>query len=73
VVDAFSKRAHKVHIGAINMYRKNLKEKNVATTNSDQHYLKIKEILQQGNFQEKFNSYELKEDGVLMYKGKAYV
>jgi hypothetical protein len=35
VVDALNKIAHEVH---------------VAATNSDQHYLKIKETLQQGNF-----------------------
>jgi hypothetical protein len=73
VVDALSRRAHEVHIAAISMYKTDLKDQIIATTNSDQHYLKIKEILQQGNFQQKFNSYELKEDGILMYKGKVYV
>jgi hypothetical protein len=29
--------------------------------------------LQQGNFHQKFNSCELKEDGILMYKGETYV
>jgi hypothetical protein len=73
VVDALSKRAHEVHIAAINIYKTDLKDKIVATTNLDQHYLKIKEILQQGNFQQKFDSYKLKGDGILMYKGKVYV
>jgi hypothetical protein len=73
VVDALNRRAHEVHIAAINMYRTYLKDKIIATTNSDQHYVKIKETLQQGNFQQKFNYYELKEDGILMYKGKVYV
>jgi hypothetical protein len=35
--------------------------------------VKIKETLQQDNFQQKFNFYELKEDGILMYKEKVYV
>jgi hypothetical protein len=35
--------------------------------------LKIKEILQQGNLQQKINYYELKEDGILTYRGKMYV
>jgi hypothetical protein len=35
--------------------------------------VKIKEMLQHGSFQQKFNSCELKEYGVLMYKGKVYV
>jgi hypothetical protein len=68
VVDALSRRAHEVHIVAISMYRTNLKDKIVSTTNSDQNYLKIKEALQQGNFHQKINYYELKEDGIIMYK-----
>jgi hypothetical protein len=73
VTDALSRRAHEVHIASINMYRIDLKDKIIAATNSDQQYVKIKEILQQGNFQHKFNFYELKEDKNLMYKGKVYV
>jgi hypothetical protein len=60
VIDALNRRSHEVHIAAINMHRKNMKDKIVVTTNSDQHYLKIKEILKQGNFQQKFNAYEVK-------------
>jgi CRISPR/Cas system-associated protein Cas7 (RAMP superfamily) len=73
VVDALIRRDHEVHVAAISMYMTDIKDQIIAVENSDQHYVKIKEILQQGNFQKKFNSYELKEDGVLMYKGKAYV
>jgi hypothetical protein len=73
VVDALNMRAHEVHIATISMYMTDLKDKIIATTNSDQHYVKIKEALQQGNFQHKFNYYELKEDKILMYKGKVYV
>jgi hypothetical protein len=73
LVDALSRRSHEVHITATRMYGTNLKDKVIATTNSDQNYLKIKETLQQGNFQQKFNYYKLEEDGILMYKGKLYV
>jgi hypothetical protein len=73
VADALSRRAHEVHIAAINMYKIDPKDKIIATTNSDQHSVKIKETLQQGNFQQKINYYELKEDGILMYKGDVYV
>ena len=41
--------------------------------NSDKNYLKIKETLEEGNFQQRFNYYEMKEDGISMYKGKVYV
>jgi hypothetical protein len=73
VVDALNRRSHEVHIAAINMYMKYLKYKIVATTNSDKSYLKIKEILQEDNFQQKNYFYELKEDAILGYKGNVYV
>jgi hypothetical protein len=44
------------------MYTKDLKEQIIVVANSYQHYVKIKETLQKGNFQQKFKSYELKED-----------
>jgi hypothetical protein len=37
VVDALSRRAHEVHIAAINMYMTDLKDKIIAATNSYQH------------------------------------
>jgi hypothetical protein len=73
VVDALNKRSHEVHIEAISMYGTYLKDKFIATTNSYKNYLKIKDTLQEGNFQQKFNYYESKEDEILMYKGKVYV
>jgi hypothetical protein len=73
VVDALNRRAHEVHISAINMFSIDLKDKIIEVENSDQQYLKIKETLQQRKLQQKFNYYDLKEDGILMYKGKMYV
>jgi hypothetical protein len=35
--------------------------------------VQIKETLQQGNFQQKIKDYELREDGILMYRGRVYV
>jgi hypothetical protein len=73
VVDALSRRAHEVHVTTINMYRTYLKYQIISTTNSDQQYVKIRETSQQGKFQQKLNSYELKEDGILMYNVKVYL
>jgi hypothetical protein len=73
VADALNMRVCEFHITTISMYRIDLKDKIVATTNSNQNYLKLKETLQQDNFQHKFNYYEMKEDGIIMYKGKVYV
>jgi hypothetical protein len=62
-----------MHISTISMFNTYLKDKILEAANSDQQYVKIKETLQQDNLQHKFNYYELKEDGILMYKGKIYV
>jgi hypothetical protein len=40
---------------------------------SDQQYMETREKLQQGNNQQKIQDYELREDGILMYKGRSYV
>jgi hypothetical protein len=53
VTDALNRRDHEVHIAAINMYMKDLKYKIVASSNLNHSYLKIKETLQQGKFQQK--------------------
>jgi hypothetical protein len=50
-----------------------LKDKILEATNPDHHYLQIKENLQQDNLQQKFKNYELKEDVILLYRGKEYV
>jgi len=42
VVDALNMRVHEVHIVTISMYMTYLKEKMIATTNSDHHHVKIK-------------------------------
>jgi hypothetical protein len=73
VVDALKRRAHEVHAASIIMYKKYFKDQTIAIVNSYQQYVKIRQTLQQGKFQQKLNSYELKEDGILMYKGKVYV
>ena len=72
-IGALKRRAHEVHVESISMYISNIKYQIIASENSNQHYLEIKETLQKCIFQHKFNSYELKEDGILMYKGKVYV
>ena len=52
MADALNKRVHEMHTATIKMYRTNLKEKIIATTNSYQRYVKIKETLQKGNLQQ---------------------
>jgi hypothetical protein len=73
VLDPLSKRTHEMYMKTINMYNTYLKDGILEAANSDQRYLKIKETSQQDNLQQKFNCYELKEDGILIYRGKMYV
>jgi hypothetical protein len=42
VVNELSRRSHGMHIASISMYMIDLKYKAIASTNLDQHYLKIK-------------------------------
>ena len=62
VACALNRREHELQMAAINMYRSYLKDIILEETNSYQQYLQIKETLQQGNLQQKFNYYEPKED-----------
>jgi hypothetical protein len=57
VADALKGRAHEVHVSSINIYKIYLKDKNLEATNLDQHYLQIKENLQQSNLQQRFKNY----------------
>jgi hypothetical protein len=51
VVNALNMKAHEVHVVSIIMYMIDMKDKIIEDANSDQHYVKIKETLKQGNFQ----------------------
>jgi hypothetical protein len=46
VVDALIRRVHKMHVIAISMYRKKLKDRILKVVISDQHYVQVKESLQ---------------------------
>jgi hypothetical protein len=62
-----------MHAITISMYRYDIKDKILGIANLDQHYLHVKESLQQHKLHKKIKDCELKEDGVLMYMGKVYV
>jgi hypothetical protein len=73
VIDALSGRVHEMHTTSISMYKSYLKDKILEASKLDQHYMETKEKLQEGNNQQKIQDYELREDGILMYKGRPYV
>jgi hypothetical protein len=73
VVDTLNRRVHEMHATTISMYKSDLSDKILEVSKSDQRYVDIKENLQQGKLQQKFEGYELKEDGILMYRHRVYV
>jgi hypothetical protein len=70
---ALDRRVHEMHAKNIIMYKYDLNDIILEAAKSDQHYMQTIEKLQHGNSQQKIKDYELREDGILMYKGKVYV
>jgi hypothetical protein len=68
VADALSRRVHEMHATIVSMYQSDLGHRILEVSKLDQRYVDIKEALQQGMSQHKFEGYELKEDGILMYR-----
>jgi hypothetical protein len=73
VVGALSRRMHLMHATVVNMYHSDLKKRILDGLVTDQHYLQVKENLQQGYVQQKIKEYEIKEDRLLMQKNRIYV
>jgi hypothetical protein len=68
VADALNKRVHKMHATTISMYKSDLCDKILEVAKSYQCYVDIKVNLQQGMSQQKLEGYEIKLDGILMYR-----
>ena len=73
IVDALSRRVHLMHATTVSMHQSYLKRRIVNVVVTNQHYLPVKESLQQENVQQKIKEYEMKEDGLLMHKNRIYV
>ena len=73
VVDALSRRVHLMHATTISMHDSDLKRWILDVVVIDQHYLQVKESLQQENVQKKIKEYEMKGDGLFMHKNRIYV
>jgi hypothetical protein len=72
-VDALSRRVHLMHATTVSMHQSDLKRRILDGLVTDQHYLQVKENLQQGIAQHKIKEYEIKEDGLLMHENRIYV
>jgi hypothetical protein len=73
VVDALNRRVHEMHATTISMYQTDLRDRIIEVAKSDQRYEELREKLQQGILQQKLEEYELKEDGILMFRHRVYV
>jgi hypothetical protein len=73
VSNALSRRVHIMHPTTVSMHQSDLKRRILDGLVIDQHYLQVKENLQQGNVQQKIKEYEIKEDKLLMHKNRIYV
>jgi hypothetical protein len=73
VVDALSRRVYLMHSTVVSLHQSDLKRIILDDLVIDQHYLQLKESLQQGYVQQKIKEYDIKEYGLLMHKNKIYV
>jgi hypothetical protein len=73
VVETLNKRMHEMYATTISMYRTDLHEIFLEVSKLDLRYMDINVTLQQGTSQPKFEYYELREDGILMYRCRVYV
>jgi hypothetical protein len=73
VVDALSRRVHLMHATTVSMHQLDLKRRILDGLVTDQHYLQVKENLQQRDVLQKIKEYEIKEDRLLMHKNRIYV
>ena len=70
VVDALSR---KFHVVAISVRKYDLSTKFLDALVEDEHYLQIREGLQQKQLGKKYEGYQLEEDNLLAFKGRLYV
>jgi hypothetical protein len=74
MADTLNRRVHEMHATIISLYKSYFCDDIILeVSKSDQCYVDIKVTLQQGILQQKIEGYELKEDGILMYRRKVYV
>jgi hypothetical protein len=62
VVNALNRRVHKMHPTTISMYKTYLKDTILEVVTKYQHYVQVKESLQQNDIPQKYKDYKLEED-----------
>jgi hypothetical protein len=73
VVDALSRRVHKLHATSISMYQTDIKGQVLEAASAYLQYRELVAKLQQGKTLQGVEYYKLGADGTLLYKNKVYV
>jgi hypothetical protein len=73
VDNALSRRVHKMHATIISMYMIDLKDIILEVVTTDQHYVQVKESLQQNNVQQRYKYYKLEKHEILLFWNRVYV
>jgi hypothetical protein len=73
VVDALSRRVHKLHATTISMYQTDIKRKIMEVANADLQYRELVTKLQKGKIPQKVDNYNLGIDGILLHKNIIFV
>jgi hypothetical protein len=73
VVDELNRRVHKMHDIAIIMYMLDLEDRILEVVTIDQHYVHVRESLQQNDTQHKHKDCNIENDGFLLFHNKVYV
>ena len=70
VVDALSRKVHKMHVASLSIFHSDLRQHIVNHTAEDEMYVQIKDKLQQKSLEKQYEGYKLEEDELLTYKNK---
>jgi hypothetical protein len=73
VADALSRSMHAIHLEAINTCESDLKSKIKEALGKDEYFLQVKEGLQQEPPNQKFDGYQITEEGLMIYKDILYI
>ena len=73
MVDALSRKMHKLHTAAISMYQTEMKDRIMEAANTDLQYKSLVAKQQQCEEPQPKEGYTLGADGLLLYKNRVYV
>ena len=73
MVDALSRKVHKMHVASLSIFQSYLRQQIVNHTAEDELYEQVKDKLKQQSLEKRYEGYKLEEYGILTYKGRIYI